>query len=91
MAPLVSDLQAARGRSLVIAGDGQPASVHALAHAINSALGNVGTTVVYTQTAEARPMNQLAGLRELVGEMNAGTVDFLLIMGGNPVYTAPPT
>ncbi len=89
MAPLVSDLQAARGRSLVIAGDGQPASVHALAHAINSALGNVGATVVYTQTAEARPMNQLAGLRELVGEMNAGTVDFLLIMGGNPVYSAP--
>ena len=87
--PLVTDLQAARGRSLVIAGDGQPPSVHALAHAMNSALGNVGATVVYTQTAEAVPMNQLAVLRELVGEMNAGTVDFLLIMGGNPVYTAP--
>ena len=89
MAPLVSDLQGARGRSLVIAGDGQPPSVHALAHAINNALGNVGTTVVYTQTSEARPMNQLAGLRELVGEMNAGTVDFLLVMGANPVYSAP--
>jgi MoCo/4Fe-4S cofactor protein with predicted Tat translocation signal len=89
MAPLVTDLQAARGRSLVIAGDGQPPNVHALAHAINAALGNVGTTVVYTQTAEAVPMNQVAGLRELVGEMNAGTVDFLLIMGANPVYTAP--
>ena len=34
-------------------------------------------------------MNQMAGLRELVGEMNAGTVEFLLILGGNPVYTAP--
>ena len=34
-------------------------------------------------------MNQLAGLRELVGEMNAGTVEFLMILGGNPVYTAP--
>ena len=89
MAPLMGDLQKARGRSLVIAGDGQPASVHALAHAINAALGNVGATVVYTQTAEARPMNQLAGLRELVGEMNAGTVDFLMILGGNPVYTRP--
>ena len=89
MAPLVTDLMAARGRSLVVAGDGQPPSVHALAHAINATLGNVGTTVVYTQTAEAVPMNQVAGLRELVGEMNAGTVDFLLIMGANPVYTAP--
>jgi len=89
MAPLVSDLQAHRGQSLVIAGDGQPPVVHALAHAINDALGNVGATVTYTQTAEAQPMNQLAGLRELVAEMSAGTVEFLLILGGNPVYTAP--
>ena len=89
LAPLVKDLQANRGKSVVIAGDGQPAAVHALAHAINDALGNVGATVTYTQTAEARPMNQLAGLRELVGEMNAGTVDFLLILGANPVYSAP--
>ena len=56
---------------------------------MNEALGNVGATVTYTQTAEARPMNQLEGLKELVGEMNAGTVSFLLILGGNPVYTAP--
>jgi molybdopterin-containing oxidoreductase family iron-sulfur binding subunit len=89
VAALVKDLQAARGRSLVIAGDTQPASVHALAHAMNEALGNVGATVTYTQTAEARPVNQLDGLRELVGEMNAGTVSFLLVLGGNPVYTAP--
>jgi molybdopterin-containing oxidoreductase family iron-sulfur binding subunit len=73
----------------VVAGDTQPPLVHALAHAMNEALGNVGTTVTYTQTAEARPANQLAGLKELVGEMNAGSVSFLLILGGNPVYTAP--
>ena len=87
--PLVADLQNARGRSLVIAGDGQPPAVHVLAHAMNEALGNVGATVAYTQTAEPRPTNQLAALQELVGEMNAGTVSFLLVLGGNPVYTAP--
>jgi Fe-S-cluster-containing dehydrogenase component len=86
---VVKDLQAARGRGLVVAGDTQPPIVHALAHAMNEALGNVGTTVTYTQTAEARPVNQLAALKELVGEMNAGSVSFLLILGGNPVYTAP--
>jgi len=86
---LVKDLEAHRGQSLVIAGDGQPPIVHALAHLINDALGNVGSTVVYTQTAEAEPTNQLVGLQELVGEMNAGTVDTLLILGGNPVYSAP--
>jgi MoCo/4Fe-4S cofactor protein with predicted Tat translocation signal len=89
MTPLVNDLQAHRGQSVVIAGDGQPPMVHALAHAMNNALGNVGATVTYTQTAEAQPMNQRTGLRELVGEMNAGTVEFLMILGGNPVYTAP--
>ena len=86
---VAKDLQAARGRSLVVAGDGQPPAVHALAHAINNTLGNVGTTVVYTATPEAQPSNQLASLRELVGEMNAGTVEFLLIISANPVYTAP--
>ena len=89
LGPLVKDLQNARGRSLVIAGEGQPPAVHALAHAMNDALGNVGSTVVYTQTVETHPMDQRAGLAELVGEMNAGTVSLLLILGGNPVYTAP--
>jgi MoCo/4Fe-4S cofactor protein with predicted Tat translocation signal len=87
--PLVKDLQAARGRSLVIAGEGQSPAVHALAHAMNAALGNVGTTVVYTQTAEVRATNQRTELQELVGEMNAGTVSMLLILGANPVYNAP--
>ena len=87
--PLVKDLQAAKGRSLVIAGEHQSAAVHALAHAMNAALGNVGTTVAYTETTEMRPMDQRAGLAELVGEMNAGTINLLVILGGNPVYTAP--
>ena len=86
---IAKDLQAHRGRSLVIAGDGQPASVHALAHAMNQALGNVGKTVVYTQSVEAEPTNQLDSLRDLVADLTAGNVDVLVIVGGNPVYTAP--
>jgi MoCo/4Fe-4S cofactor protein with predicted Tat translocation signal len=89
MGPLVKDLQASRGRSLVIAGEGQSPAVHAIAHAMNAALGNVGTTVSYTATAEVRPTNQRAALQELVGEMNAGTVSLLVVLGGNPVYSAP--
>ena len=82
-------LRAHRGSSLVIAGDGQPAAVHALAHAMNDALGNVGRTVVYTEPVEARPVDQLQSLRELVDDMNGGAVDLLLIVSGNPVYNAP--
>jgi MoCo/4Fe-4S cofactor protein with predicted Tat translocation signal len=89
VAAVAKDLQAHRGRSLVIAGDGQPAAVHALAHAMNQALGNVGATVVYTPPAEAEPVDQIQSLRDLVADMNAGTVDLLIIVGGNPVYSAP--
>jgi Fe-S-cluster-containing dehydrogenase component len=86
---VAKDLLAHRGTSLVVAGDHMPAAVHALAHAMNSALGNVSKTVVYTPSVEAEPVNQLNSLRELAADMNAGTVDLLLILGGNPVYTAP--
>src|SRR5262249_29554673 len=46
--PLARDLQAHKGKSVVLAGPQQSAAVHALAHAMNSALGNVGQTVFYT-------------------------------------------
>ena len=44
---IAADLQAHRGQSVVVAGDQQPAAVHALARQMNEALGNVGTTVSY--------------------------------------------
>jgi MoCo/4Fe-4S cofactor protein with predicted Tat translocation signal len=86
---VAKDLVAHRGRSLVIAGDGQPPAVHAAAHAMNQALGNVGKTVRYRLPVEAEPVNQLDSLRDLVADMNAGKVDLLLIVSGNPAYTAP--
>jgi MoCo/4Fe-4S cofactor protein with predicted Tat translocation signal len=89
LAAMAKDLQAHRGTSLVIAGDGQPAAVHALAHAMNETLGNAGRTVEYTAPVEAEPVDQTQSLRDLVADMSAGTVDLLVIVGGNPVYTAP--
>lgn len=86
---LIKDLQANRGASVVIAGDEQPAAVHAIAHALNSQLGNIGTTVLVTDPIEVQPVNQLASLQELVRDMNAGAVKALFILGGNPVFDAP--
>ena len=86
---LVRDLQKHRGASVVIAGDQQPPAVHALAHAMNQALDNVGKTVVYTDPIEAHPVDQMASLRDLVKDMESGSVRILLMLGGNPVYTAP--
>jgi MoCo/4Fe-4S cofactor protein with predicted Tat translocation signal len=86
---VAKDLQSERGASLVVAGEHQPATVHALAHAINASLGNVGTTLYYTEPVEAEPTNNLESLRDLCIDMDGGKVDLLLILGGNPVYDAP--
>ncbi len=89
VAAVVKDLQAHKGAAVVIPGDNQPPAVHALAHAINQALGAHGNTVIFTDTVEAKPQDQTAALKELVSEMNTGKVDLLLIMGSNPIYDAP--
>src|SRR5207249_2759267 len=83
------DLLEHRGSSAVIAGEHQSPAVHALAHAINQTLGNVGKTVFYTDPVNANPVDQTESLRELVADMRAGKVDVLLIAGGNPAYDAP--
>jgi len=85
-----ADLAAHKGRSVVVAGDRQPAAVHATARAINDALGNTNTTVLYTAPITTSPADGVASLTELVADMNAGKVDVLLILGNtNPVFTAP--
>jgi len=86
---LAADLQSAGEAALVVAGERQPAAVHMLAHAINEALGAVGNTVVYTDPVELSPVDQLASLRELASDLDGGQVDLLVILGGNPVYSAP--
>jgi MoCo/4Fe-4S cofactor protein with predicted Tat translocation signal len=86
---IAKDLKARRGAGLVVAGDGQPAAVHALAHAMNHTLGNVGKTIVYTNPVEAEPVDHLQSIKDLAADMAAGRVDALVIVGGNPVYTAP--
>ncbi len=83
------DLSQHRGTSIVIAGEYQPPFVHALAHAMNAALGNLGKTVVYSESIEANPVNQMDSLRDLVSDLDAGKVEFLVILGVNPVYSAP--
>ncbi len=89
MEAMARDLLANRGRSIVIAGDEQQPIIHALTHAMNAALGNVGQTVFYTEPVELNPTDQVAKLRTLVDDMNNGRVQMLFVVGGNPVYNAP--
>src|SRR5262249_37611542 len=52
---LAKDLKRPAGTTLVVAGAGQPADVHLLAHAMNDRLGNFGKTVVVTAPVLPRP------------------------------------
>jgi MoCo/4Fe-4S cofactor protein with predicted Tat translocation signal len=86
---ITQDLAKHHGSSVIIVGDHQPPAVHALAHALNQALGNVGKTVFYSDPVLANPVNQTESLKDLVADMRAGKVDLLVILDANPVYDAP--
>ncbi|HEX7970420.1 MAG TPA: TAT-variant-translocated molybdopterin oxidoreductase, partial [Stellaceae bacterium] len=86
---IAADLQQHRGRVLVHAGREQPVEIHALAHAINHALGAVGQTVRAIEPVAAAPVSQSQSLAALVRDMAAGKVDTLVMLGTNAAYTAP--
>ncbi len=80
-----ADLLANRGASLVVPGAHLPVQVHAIAHAINAALDNIGSTVEFVATP-ASTASTIAGLATAI---RAGSVDTLVVLGGNPAYNAP--
>jgi molybdopterin-containing oxidoreductase family iron-sulfur binding subunit len=86
---VAADLREHRGRSVVVVGEAQPPTVHAIAHAVNAALENVGTTLEYTSPVAVPPPGSPGLLSRLVDEMRAGSVEMLVILGGNPAYSAP--
>ena len=83
------DLRASAGRCVVVAGEPCPPAVHALAAIVNEALGNVGKTVLFTEPVEVGAASDLTSLQELTDEMRGGRVRLLVVLEGNPVYTAP--
>ncbi len=89
IAAVAADLKANAGKCVVIPGEQQSANVHLAAIALNQTLGNVGKTVVYTETVQPLPSVQGDDLKSLVADMNAGKVQWLLILDSNPVYSAP--
>jgi MoCo/4Fe-4S cofactor protein with predicted Tat translocation signal len=96
------DLVANSSNVLVVAGQRQPMEVHLLAHAINSALGAIGNTVALVVTGDSPAYNNDGNIYRLIDNTTAnanggtfgqlaknlvaGTVDALVILGGNPAY-----
>ncbi|MCW5937356.1 MAG: 4Fe-4S dicluster domain-containing protein [Fimbriimonadaceae bacterium] len=86
---MAADLLANRGASIVTAGTHCSAAVHAVVNAINSHLGNIGTTLEPKTPVMAKPTSNMADIRDLATKLSSGQIKFLLVLEGNPVYDAP--
>jgi molybdopterin-containing oxidoreductase family iron-sulfur binding subunit len=88
LSAIARDLARSAGASAVTVGPRQPPVVHALGHVMNAALGNAQAawTIAPTPVGAGSAEQDLA---ELAAEIDRGSVDTLVILEGNPVYTAP--
>jgi MoCo/4Fe-4S cofactor protein with predicted Tat translocation signal len=80
------DLIAKSGVSIVLAGPHQPVVVQLLAYAMNSALKNIGRTMVVREFPRNRNTRSIL---QLADRMRRGEIKTLFIFGGDPVYNAP--
>ncbi len=81
----------AKNKGLVLVGERQPPAAHALAHAVNVAVGAVDAGSMLVSTIpDAKPMVTTGeSLKALADALNAGQVDTLVVLEANPSYTAP--
>jgi len=87
---LAKDLKAHAGKCVVIPGLYQDPTVASFALEINYALGNVGKTVLMSkQSLNPLPSDQIADFKTLVADLNAGKVEWLVLLNSNPIYNAP--
>jgi len=80
------DLAAHAGAAVVVAGHRQPLAVHLIAAALNEALGAPGKTLDIVSVPSG---GEAASIQDVVSALNTGSVDTLVILGGNPAYNAP--
>jgi Fe-S-cluster-containing dehydrogenase component len=89
LAALAADLVQARGEGAIIVGPRQPPAAHAVALRLNLLLGNLGRTLALSADAEPARPHHAKAIASLAAALDAGQVDTLVIIGGNPVYNAP--
>ena len=87
LACMAQDLKDNAGKGVIVCGEKQPPEVHAAVHAINDALGNNGSTILFTDAVDAEQLGSLESLKAFVD--GASGIKSLIVIGGNPVYGAP--
>jgi MoCo/4Fe-4S cofactor protein with predicted Tat translocation signal len=86
---VLADIKKSGGRFAVVVGPGSSLAAQSAALTVNAAQGAVGKTVFYTETVAPLPSEHAADIKALVAEMNAGKVQWLVMLGVNPLYNAP--
>lgn len=84
---IASDLQAARGKSLVVCGSNNVAE-QIIVNKINDILGNLNNTVAFNAASNQRQGDDRK-MEALVAEMNNGQVATAIVWGANPAYDYP--
>ncbi len=83
---LAKDLAGHKGAATLFVGERQAPAVHAMAFAINAALGGGMTVSMGEAIDHPSQFDQLAALTKSLGE---GAIDTVVFFDVNPVYTAP--
>ena len=89
LAAMAQDLVDFAAESLIVVGECQPPEVHAAVHALNKKLGNAGNTVTYSELPDGDRGSCLDSIKAFAAAVKAGEIDTLVVLGGNPAYTAP--
>lgn len=85
---LAHDIAGAGDKAVVIVGDALGEDAIAAGIAMNKKLGSLGKAIQYRAAVDAE-LSDVASLSELVAKIDKGDVESLLVLGDNPVFTAP--
>jgi molybdopterin-containing oxidoreductase family iron-sulfur binding subunit len=83
---VAADLAANKGKALVVTGPRQSAEVQALAHWINAQLQ---APVDFIAPVDPHPQSHADALKTFAGDLGAGAVETLIVLGANPAYDTP--
>ena len=82
---VADQLKANAGKSIVLSASTNVAE-QLMVNAINQTLGNYGSTILAGTSYYGKQGDDVA-FDQLINELNAGSVDVLIVWGANPVYT----
>lgn len=89
MNALVHDLLENRGSSVLTVGAQHSPAVHAAVAAINTALGNVNSTVTYHELPFKTDRDENEAFTKAISQLKSETYTTVVLVGTNIAYTAP--